>query len=181
MNKRTLVCLLGYLVFSMWCGASDEYLQNPGFEEEWGIWQTTGTVQQILRGNWQTLSSRWSMGFGNDHGPTNAYGRAIQDVVLPKALSAGRSCVLKVFVMMEADYSGKFQIALEFRDAQDELLSSAYRDFPRGGREKWKERVLTTVAPAKTKYIRVILLSEEMKSGSGRSFIWMDNTSLRFQ
>ncbi len=162
-------------------GLEKELLQNPGFERELTDWQTTGTVQQILRGNWQTLLSRWSLGFGNDHGPTNAYGMAFQDVVFADPLLLKRPCTFLVYTFSEADYSGKLQLKMEFWGAGSNLLLETHRAFPPGSREKWKDRSLSAVAPAQTQGIRAALLSEHMDRGSGRSFIWFDNASLKFQ
>lgn len=171
-----LVLLLG--VAARAAAQQTNLLRNSRFDEGLVYWASTGTAQHIEIANWHVRSPRWSFGIGNDSGLDSADAVLAQEVELPDPLPGAKSFAFAVWTMLEDNYYGQFTMKLEFLSPEGYVLRESSRLMPGGMKEKWRERSLTAVAPAGTKFIRVSCVSAEMPSGAGRSFIWFDDASL---
>jgi hypothetical protein len=157
---------------------SSNLLRNHSFEAD-GLesWAVTGTALRLERGDWHPRTGRWSFGIGNDGGPRDAYGRIFQDAELTGA-TAGRKCFLTIWLMMEANYTGTFSMKLEFLGPDGKTLREFSR--PAGGSvgQGWELARVAGIVPAGAARVRASCAGEHMKSGTGQSFVWMDDASL---
>ncbi len=67
---------------------------------------------------------------------------------------------------------------MAFLDGNGTVIEESQKLFPMNVRMKWGKRRLRADIPRGTKVIRASCESNNMKSGEGRSFIWLHSASL---
>jgi hypothetical protein len=176
------VCLWALAV---WLGAElakgegTNLLRNSGFEDEgapwWGV---TGTALRVERANWHPRTGRWSFGIGNDEGPRDASGGIAQEVDLSGMAAAGRKCYFSAWLMMEDKHTGTPVMKLEFLGEDGRTLSEVARPTGSAMKGTWQLVRIFGVVPVEATRVRAVCLSQHMKSGTGQSFVWLDDTAL---
>jgi hypothetical protein len=183
--NRGRTCLLVLIALTGIGSANAEnsnLLRNSSFEAEgspdWGV---TGTVLRVEAKNWHPRTGRWSFGIGNDEGPWDGWGGISQEVDLPAPALEGQRCYLSVWLMAEAQYTGIFVMSLEFLGADGQQLRNVSR--PTGGalKERWQMARIMGVMPAGATRVRVVFASQHMRSGTGQSYVWIDDASLKIE
>ena len=178
-------CLLALILLTGLTSAkaqSSNLLLNSGFEVEGpASWGVTGTALRLERGNWHPRTGRWAFGIGNDEGTPDAYGEIAQEVPLPEGVAVGRKCFFSIWMMKEANYSGVFSLKLAFLSEDGQTLREISRPAGTPVRQEWQMARVFSVVPAGARRVRVACSGERMKSGTGQSFVWIDDTSLTME
>ena len=162
--------------------ASSNLLLNSSFEED-GLkcWGVTGTALRLERGNWHPRTGRWAFGIGNDEGMPDADGAITQEVAVPEGVKVGQKCFFSVWMMKEANFSGVFALKLEFLGEGGQTLREVSRPAGTPVRQEWQMARVFGVLPSGVRRIRVACTCEGMKSGTGQSFVWIDDAALTVQ
>ncbi len=153
-------------------------LKNPSFEKGKGHWEKSGNAKSIDRFNWHNYDGQFSYGIGNDEGPDNAYGEIYQEIKIPgKKIKTNDLYIFKMWMKSENKYGGKASLKLIFLDSNDKLLKS-YQSKILKDKFEWTKLIVSGKAPKGTKKVIAKCLSQDMPSGQGGTFLWVDNASV---
>ena len=111
----------------------------------------------------------------------DADGAITQEVSAPEGVIVGKKCFFSIWMMKEPNFSGVFSLKLEFLDEEGQTLREVSRPAGTAVRQEWQMARVFGVVPAGTRRIRVACTSERMKSGTGQSFVWIDDAALTIE
>lgn len=183
MRMLRMAAAMATMVCGLACAARGQVnlLENGDFEDGLDPWTVTGTVQHMEVTDWHPRSPPFSFGLGNDKGPEEAGAILTQEVQLPTPLALRKRCTFSVWAMPEPNYGGDLDLEILCVDTQGVVLDQRREPCPIRPGSDWNRVWVVMLVPQDTAALRVSCITGGIPTGSGLSFLWLDDASLRLE